>query len=68
MQEVVKFYKKLPQGEANFPAPKGPIAKYGAKHFGENPSAKPLLHLALGVLIFGYSLEYYFHHSAGGHH
>ncbi|CAK9436490.1 uncharacterized protein LODBEIA_P10480 [Lodderomyces beijingensis] len=60
MTEVVSFYKKLPQGPA--PAAKkssNPLARYRAAYFdGDNASGKPLLHLALVVLIFGYSLEY----------
>ncbi|KAI5970587.1 ATP17 [Candida margitis] len=60
MQEVVSFYKKLPQGAA--PAakkPTNPLARYRAAYFdGDNASGKPLLHLAVVILIFGYSLEY----------
>ncbi|KAI5963464.1 ATP17 [Candida pseudojiufengensis] len=60
MSEVVKFYKKLPQGQA--PAAtksSNPLVKYRQKYFdGDNASGKPLLHLAIIVIIFGYSLEY----------
>ncbi|CAH2450295.1 F1F0 ATP synthase subunit f, mitochondrial [Komagataella phaffii CBS 7435] len=70
IQEVVKFYKALPQGQASFPKASSPIGKYGEKYFNDgNASAKPLLHLALGVILFGYSLEYYYHlrHHKGEH-
>lgn len=60
MQEVVSFYKKLPQGPA--PAPKKPTTpwgKYKAAYFdGDNASGKPLLHLAVVIIIFGYTWEY----------
>ncbi|WLF76340.1 ATP synthase f chain, mitochondrial precursor [Lodderomyces elongisporus] len=60
MQEVVSFYKKLPQGPA--PAAKksaNPLLRYKAAYFdGDNASGKPLLHLAVAVLLFGYALEY----------
>lgn len=62
MEQVVSFYKKLPQGEATFPKLSGPWGKYKNKYFdGENASGVPVLHLAFGVLTLGYSLEYYFH-------
>ncbi|KAF6071852.1 F-type H+-transporting ATPase subunit F [Candida albicans L26] len=60
MAEVVKFYNKLPQGPA--PAAKksnNPFARYRAAYFdSDNASGKPLVHLAIAVVIFGYSLEY----------
>ncbi|KAL6454854.1 ATP17 ATP synthase subunit f [Candida maltosa Xu316] len=60
MAEVVKFYNKLPQGPA--PAAKKPtglIGRYRAAYFdGDNASGKPLIHLAIAVILFGYSLEY----------
>ena len=35
---------------------------------GKNASGVPLLHLAFGIALFGYSLEYYLHlrHHKGG--
>ncbi|CAR56728.1 F1F0 ATP synthase subunit f [Kluyveromyces lactis] len=68
---VVSFYKSLPQGEAAAVKPSGLIGRYKAKFFdGENASGKPLLHLAIGILTLGYSMEYYFHlrHHKGGEH
>lgn len=63
MTEVVSFYKKLPSGAA--PAPKKPTTpwgKYRAAYFdGENASGKPLVHLALAVLLVGYTWEYQAH-------
>ncbi|CAI5755518.1 unnamed protein product [Candida verbasci] len=60
MQEVVSFYKKLPQGPA--PTAKkslNPITRYWDKYLGgEKGSGKPLLHLALVIMAFGYTLEY----------
>ncbi|KAI3404460.1 ATP17 [Candida oxycetoniae] len=60
MSEVVSFYKKLPQGPA--PAVKkssNPFVRYKQAYFdGDNASGKPLLHLAVVVLLFGYALEY----------
>lgn len=54
MQEVVSFYKKLPQGPAQAAKkPTNPLARYRAAYFdGDNASGKPLLHLAIVVLIF----------------
>ncbi|GMM37852.1 F1F0 ATP synthase subunit F [Saccharomycopsis crataegensis] len=69
MNNVVAFYKALPQGKAAEIQPRGVIGRYRAKYFdGDNASGKPIFHLALTILIGGYSLEYYFHHAAGGHH
>lgn len=63
MQEVVSFYKKLPQGAA--PAPKKPTTpwgKYKAAYFdGDNASGKPLLHLAVAIVVLGYTWEYNSH-------
>ncbi|ODV97490.1 hypothetical protein PACTADRAFT_36924 [Pachysolen tannophilus NRRL Y-2460] len=62
MEQVVSFYKKLPQGEASFPKPSGLIGRYRAKHFdGDNASGAPLLHISVAIIALGYSLEYYFH-------
>ncbi|KAG4410442.1 ATP synthase subunit f, mitochondrial [Candida tropicalis] len=60
MAEVVKFYNKLPKGPAPAPAkPTNPIARYRAAFFdGDNASGKPFIHLAIVIVIFGYSLEY----------
>ncbi|CCC67738.1 hypothetical protein NCAS_0A11800 [Naumovozyma castellii] len=63
INNVVGFYKLLPQG----PAPKinnlsGPLGRYKAKYYdGENASGKPLLHLIGAIVVLGYSMEYYFH-------
>ncbi|CAR29148.1 hypothetical protein ZYGR_0Z00690 [Zygosaccharomyces rouxii] len=68
---VVQFYKSLPQGPAPAIKPTGLISKYKAKYFdGDNASGKPLWHLAVSILVMGYSLEYYFHlrHSKNGEH
>lgn len=68
---VVSFYKSLPQGEAQSVKPSGLIGRYKAKFFdGDNASGKPLLHLALGIVGLGYSMEYYFHlrHHKDGEH
>jgi len=63
MAEVVSFYKKLPQGPAPAPkAPTNPLSKYKAAFFdGDNASGKPLLHLAVAVVIVGYIWEYNSH-------
>ncbi|CCE91834.1 F1F0 ATP synthase subunit f TDEL_0D02500 [Torulaspora delbrueckii] len=69
---VVQFYKSLPQGEAAAVKPSGVIGRYKAKYFdGDNASGKPLWHLALGILVMGYSMEYFFHlrhHKNGAEH
>lgn len=39
MSRVVSFYEKLPRGKAPAVEPKGFVAKYRAKHFGDKPSA-----------------------------
>ncbi|QLG72080.1 hypothetical protein HG535_0C04340 [Zygotorulaspora mrakii] len=69
---VVQFYKSLPQGPAAQIKPSGVIGRYKAKYFdGNNASGKPLWHLAVSILLMGYSLEYYFHlrhHKDGAAH
>ncbi|CDR37340.1 CYFA0S01e09780g1_1 [Cyberlindnera fabianii] len=72
LASVVEFYKALPQGPAPQVKPTGLIGRYKEKYFnGDNATGKPLLHLSAFVLIFGYSLEYYFHlrhHKDGAEH
>ncbi|CDK28791.1 unnamed protein product [Kuraishia capsulata CBS 1993] len=71
MQQVVSFYKELPQGPASFPKGSGPIGRYTDKYFnGDKASGVPLLHFAIGLVAFGYGTEYYFHlrhHKSGEH-
>ncbi|KAI5950856.1 LSM6 [Candida jiufengensis] len=70
MAEVVKFYKKLPQGPASTTVEKStnPLVRYRQKYFdGDNASGKPLIHLAIIVIIFGYTLEYEHLKHAGEH-
>lgn len=73
VSNMVSFYKALPRAGALSPAEKaakgGFINWYRAKYFdGKNASGVPLLHLAFGIALFGYSLEYYLHlrHHKGG--
>ncbi|KAK1751977.1 putative mitochondrial f1f0 atp synthase [Echria macrotheca] len=61
LQRVVSFYEKLPKGPAPEVQAKGFWAKYQAKHFGKNPSAKPIIHAIIGLVIIGYAQNYYFH-------
>lgn len=63
MAEVVSFYKKLPQGPAPKPkAPTTPWGKYYAAYFeGDNASGKPLIHLAILIVVVGYTWEYQSH-------
>ncbi|CAG57791.1 uncharacterized protein GVI51_A02849 [Nakaseomyces glabratus] len=62
---VVSFYKSLPQGPATAANNAGYgrfLGKYKSKYYdGENASGKPIWHLSLAVITFGYSLEYFFH-------
>ncbi|KAF7580091.1 putative ATP synthase subunit [Clavispora lusitaniae] len=63
MADVVSFYKKLPTGPA--PAAKKPTTpwgKYKAAYFdGDNASGKPLIHLAVVIILAGYTWEYQSH-------
>ncbi|KAL4806422.1 mitochondrial F1-F0 ATP synthase subunit F of fungi-domain-containing protein [Aspergillus unguis] len=61
MDRVVNFYAKLPRGAAPEVKPTGLIGRYQARYFGSKPSAAPLAHAIGGILILGYSMEYYFH-------
>ncbi|KAL4927366.1 F1F0 ATP synthase subunit f [Aspergillus undulatus] len=62
MDRVVNFYAKLPRGAAPKVKPTGLIGRYQARYFtGDKPSAAPLAHAIGGILILGYSMEYYFH-------
>jgi len=38
MQNVVKFYEKLPRGPAPAPQPRGLLQRYQARYFGDKPS------------------------------
>ncbi|KAJ5779221.1 hypothetical protein N7457_006941 [Penicillium paradoxum] len=62
MERVVTFYAGLPRGPAAAVKPTGLIGRYQARYFsGKNASAAPLVHAIAGILILGYSMEYYFH-------
>ncbi|KAK4240392.1 putative mitochondrial f1f0 atp synthase [Achaetomium macrosporum] len=61
MQRLVNFYEKLPRGPAPEPEAKGILGRYRAKHFGKNPTVKPVIHAIIGLLIIGYAQNYYFH-------
>ena len=63
MGEVVSFYNKLPSGPApTAKKPTSPWGKYKAAYFdGNNASGKPLVHLSIAILIFGYTWEYQSH-------
>ncbi|KAJ9296434.1 hypothetical protein DTO271G3_5132 [Paecilomyces variotii] len=62
MERVVSFYAKLPRGAAPEIKPQGLIGRYQARYFsGKNASGMPLVHAIGGILIMGYSIEYYFH-------
>lgn len=71
VQNMIKFYERLPQGpltkEAN---PKDNANKmslkfidwYRKKYFEDgNASGKPILHVSFALIVFGYCCEYYFH-------
>ncbi|KAI5296899.1 hypothetical protein KEM55_005423, partial [Ascosphaera atra] len=61
MERIVSFYSKLPKGPAPEPRPVGLLARYQARYFGNKPSAMPFVHAMAGLIIFGYSMEYYRH-------
>ncbi|KAH8895738.1 hypothetical protein GQ53DRAFT_743739 [Thozetella sp. PMI_491] len=61
MQRVVSFYEKLPRGSAPAVKAKGFFGRYQEKHFGKNPSAKPIIHVVALLVIIGYAQNYYFH-------
>ncbi|RFN50164.1 f-type h+-transporting atpase subunit f [Fusarium flagelliforme] len=61
MQRVVSFYEKLPRGAAPEVKAKGLLGRYQAKHFGKNPTAKPIIHLIVFLVSIGYVQNYYFH-------
>ncbi|KAF5560354.1 mitochondrial ATP synthase subunit f [Fusarium phyllophilum] len=61
MQRVVSFYEKLPRGAAPEVKAKGLLGRYQAKHFGKNPTGKPIIHLIVFLVSIGYVQNYYFH-------
>ncbi|KAJ4257606.1 ATP synthase f chain, mitochondrial precursor [Fusarium torreyae] len=61
MQRVVSFYEKLPRGAAPEVKAKGLLGRYQAKHFGKNPTGKPIVHLIVFLVSIGYLQNYYFH-------
>ncbi|KAJ5674242.1 hypothetical protein N7462_009681 [Penicillium macrosclerotiorum] len=60
MERVVNFYAGLPRGPAPQVKPTGLLGRYQARYFNKNSGA-PLLHAIAGILLMGYSMEYYFH-------
>ncbi|CAG8383415.1 unnamed protein product [Penicillium salamii] len=62
MERVVNFYAGLPRGPAAPAKASGLIGRYRARYFsGKNASGAPFVHAIAGILILGYSMEYYFH-------
>ncbi|KAL5334519.1 mitochondrial F1-F0 ATP synthase subunit F of fungi-domain-containing protein [Aspergillus crustosus] len=62
MDRVVNFYARLPRGAAPETKLTGLIGRYQARYFnGDKASAAPLAHAIGGILLLGYSIEYYFH-------
>ncbi|KAF2458942.1 mitochondrial F1F0 ATP synthase subunit F Atp17 [Lineolata rhizophorae] len=61
MNRVVSFYEKLPRGPAPEAQPKSLVQRYQARYFGKNPSAMPAIHIIGGLMLLGYSYNYYFH-------
>ncbi|KAF7562773.1 hypothetical protein G7046_g1355 [Stylonectria norvegica] len=61
MQRVVSFYEKLPRGAAPEVKATGILGRYQAKHFGKNTSVKPIIHLLVFFVAFGYANNYYYH-------
>ncbi|KAJ6122319.1 hypothetical protein N7512_004784 [Penicillium capsulatum] len=60
MERVVNFYAGLPRGAAPQTKATGLLGRYQARYFsGKNASA--IVHAIAGILILGYSMEYYFH-------
>ncbi|KAJ5635639.1 uncharacterized protein N7484_008952 [Penicillium longicatenatum] len=60
MERVVNFYAGLPRGPAPQVKATGLLGRYQARFFNKNSGA-PLAHAIAGILIMGYSMEYYFH-------
>ena len=61
MERVVNFYEKLPRGPAPEVKATGILGRYQAKHFGKNPTGKPIIHAIVFLLAIGYAQNYYFH-------
>ncbi|KAL2110199.1 hypothetical protein VUR80DRAFT_1458 [Thermomyces stellatus] len=61
MQRVVNFYEKLPRGAAPETKATGILGRYQAKHFGKNPTAKPIIHAVVFLVAIGYAQNYYYH-------
>ncbi|KAI3401394.1 hypothetical protein diail_11478 [Diaporthe ilicicola] len=61
MKRVVNFYEKLPRGPAPEVKATGILGRYQAKHFGNSPSAKPIIHALIFLVAVGYAQNYYFH-------
>ncbi|EEH22561.2 hypothetical protein PABG_04772 [Paracoccidioides brasiliensis Pb03] len=61
MERIVGFYEKLPRGPAPEIKPTGLLGRYQARYFGKNPSAMPIIHVIGGLILLGYSMDYYFH-------
>ncbi|KAJ4419401.1 ATP synthase f chain, mitochondrial precursor [Gnomoniopsis sp. IMI 355080] len=61
MKRVVSFYEKLPRGPPPEVKATGILGRYQAKHFGKNPTAKPIIHAIVLLVVIGYAQNYYFH-------
>ncbi|KAJ2519975.1 ATP synthase f chain, mitochondrial precursor [Coemansia sp. RSA 1939] len=61
--KVVSFYRNLPKGElVEKAAGGGPLSRYYSRYLaGDKPSAAPILHVILALLIGGYSAHYVMH-------
>ncbi|KAK2070570.1 hypothetical protein P8C59_005055 [Phyllachora maydis] len=61
MQRVVNFYERLPRGPAPERKATGLLGGYMAKHFGKNPTVRPIIHVIAFLMVIGYAQNYYFH-------
>ncbi|KAI0482002.1 mitochondrial F1-F0 ATP synthase subunit F of fungi-domain-containing protein [Xylariaceae sp. FL0804] len=61
INRLVGFYEKLPRGPAPDVKPTGILGRYQAKHFGKNPTNRPVIHFIGFVLVVGYTMTYNFH-------
>lgn len=61
IRRLIDFYARLPQGQAPVVTSKNWFERYKATYFDGRGRGQPILYAIAVLILFGYSLDYYFH-------